>query len=85
MTRINEDMKQADKHLNDLSKCCGLCVCPCDRYAARPARLTTVTQPLSGIFSSAASVCVDVLERSMKLLCLYFEKLAVINVQFLFV
>ncbi|XP_037551060.1 synaptosomal-associated protein 23 isoform X2 [Nematolebias whitei] len=31
MTQINEDMKQADKHLNDLSKCCGLCVCPCDR------------------------------------------------------
>ncbi|XP_076843854.1 synaptosomal-associated protein 23-like isoform X2 [Brachyhypopomus gauderio] len=31
MDKINEDMKQADKNLTDLSKCCGLCVCPCDR------------------------------------------------------
>ncbi|XP_017277093.1 synaptosomal-associated protein 23 isoform X2 [Kryptolebias marmoratus] len=31
MDQINEDMKQADKNLTDLSKCCGLCVCPCDR------------------------------------------------------
>ncbi|KAJ8289628.1 hypothetical protein GJAV_G00003500 [Gymnothorax javanicus] len=31
MDQINEDMKQAEKNLTDLSKCCGLCVCPCDR------------------------------------------------------
>lgn len=31
MDKINEDMRQAEKNLTDLSKCCGLCVCPCDR------------------------------------------------------
>ncbi|KAM6912175.1 synaptosome associated protein 23.1 [Xenentodon cancila] len=31
MDQINQDMRQAEKHLTDLSKCCGLCVCPCDR------------------------------------------------------
>ncbi|KAK3537857.1 hypothetical protein QTP70_019836 [Hemibagrus guttatus] len=31
MDQINQDMRQAEKNLTDLSKCCGLCVCPCDR------------------------------------------------------
>uniref|UniRef100_A0A3B1K2S8 Synaptosomal-associated protein n=1 Tax=Astyanax mexicanus TaxID=7994 RepID=A0A3B1K2S8_ASTMX len=31
MDQINKDMKAAEKNLTDLSKCCGLCVCPCDR------------------------------------------------------
>lgn len=31
MDQINQDMKLAEKNLTDLSKCCGLCVCPCDR------------------------------------------------------
>uniref|UniRef100_A0A3Q3WZE3 Synaptosomal-associated protein n=1 Tax=Mola mola TaxID=94237 RepID=A0A3Q3WZE3_MOLML len=30
MDQINQDMRQAEKNLTDLSKCCGLCVCPCD-------------------------------------------------------
>ncbi|MBN3296094.1 SNP23 protein, partial [Amia calva] len=30
MDQINEDMRLAEKNLTDLSKCCGLCVCPCD-------------------------------------------------------
>ncbi|KAI5609043.1 synaptosomal-associated protein 23 isoform X1, partial [Silurus asotus] len=31
MDYINQDMRQAENNLTDLSKCCGLCVCPCDR------------------------------------------------------
>lgn len=34
MDQINQDMRQAEKNLTDLSKCCGLCVCPCDRYTS---------------------------------------------------
>ncbi|CAK6965959.1 synaptosomal-associated protein 23-like isoform X1 [Scomber scombrus] len=34
MDQINDDMKQAEKNLTDLSKCCGLCVCPCDRVTS---------------------------------------------------
>lgn len=37
MDQINQDMRQAERNLTDLSKCCGLCVCPCDRYAPLPA------------------------------------------------
>ncbi|XP_052010043.1 synaptosomal-associated protein 23-like isoform X2 [Xyrauchen texanus] len=29
--RIKQDMKQAQKNLNELSKCFGLCLCPCNR------------------------------------------------------
>ncbi|KAM4543283.1 synaptosome associated protein 23.1 isoform 2-T2 [Odontesthes bonariensis] len=34
MDKINVDMRQAEKNLTDLSKCCGLCVCPCDRVSS---------------------------------------------------
>uniref|UniRef100_A0A8C2MKQ0 Synaptosomal-associated protein 23 n=1 Tax=Cricetulus griseus TaxID=10029 RepID=A0A8C2MKQ0_CRIGR len=31
MNQINKDMREADKTLTELNKCCGLCVCPCNR------------------------------------------------------
>ncbi|XP_047200832.1 synaptosomal-associated protein 23-like isoform X1 [Girardinichthys multiradiatus] len=34
MDQINQDMREAEKNLTDLSKCCGLCVCPCDRVSS---------------------------------------------------
>uniref|UniRef100_H3DPL2 Synaptosomal-associated protein n=1 Tax=Tetraodon nigroviridis TaxID=99883 RepID=H3DPL2_TETNG len=34
MDQINQDMRQAEKNLTDLSRCCGLCVCPCDRVSS---------------------------------------------------
>ncbi|XP_074515934.1 synaptosome associated protein 23.1 isoform X1 [Sebastes fasciatus] len=34
MDQINQDMRQAEKNLTDLSKCCGLCVCPCSRVSS---------------------------------------------------
>ncbi|XP_008275508.1 synaptosome associated protein 23.1 isoform X2 [Stegastes partitus] len=34
MDQINQDMRTAEKNLTDLSKCCGLCVCPCDRVTS---------------------------------------------------
>lgn len=42
MDQINQDMRQAEKNLTDLSRCCGLCVCPCDRYTPP----VTYTPPL---------------------------------------
>ncbi|XP_075852951.1 synaptosomal-associated protein 23-like [Microcebus murinus] len=30
MDQINKDMREAEKTLTELSKCCGLCVCPCN-------------------------------------------------------
>lgn len=34
LDQINQDMKVAEKNLTNLSKCCGLCVCPCDRVTS---------------------------------------------------
>ncbi|KAL6035822.1 hypothetical protein STEG23_005219 [Scotinomys teguina] len=31
MDQINKDMREAEKTLTELNKCCGICVCPCNR------------------------------------------------------
>ncbi|XP_036874664.1 synaptosomal-associated protein 23 [Manis javanica] len=31
MDQINKDMREAENTLTELNKCCGLCVCPCNR------------------------------------------------------
>lgn len=31
MDKINADMKEAEKNLTGMEKCCGLCVCPCQK------------------------------------------------------
>lgn len=33
LDQINSDMKEAEKNLTDLGKCCGLCAC--DKYVAQ--------------------------------------------------
>ncbi|XP_061896943.1 synaptosomal-associated protein 23-like isoform X1 [Entelurus aequoreus] len=34
MEQINQDMRLAEKNLSDLSKCCGLCICPCSKVTS---------------------------------------------------
>lgn len=31
MDQINADMKEAEKNLTGMEKCCGICVCPCNK------------------------------------------------------
>lgn len=31
MVQINEDMREAEKNLQGMEKCCGLCVLPCKK------------------------------------------------------
>ena len=31
LDRANEDLKEAEKNLEELKKCCGLCICPCSK------------------------------------------------------
>jgi len=31
MDKINADMKEAEKNLEGMEKCCGICVCPCNK------------------------------------------------------
>lgn len=32
MDQINTDMREAEKNLTGMEKCCGLCVLPCQKY-----------------------------------------------------
>lgn len=32
MDKINADMKEAEKNLTGMEKCCGICVCPCQKW-----------------------------------------------------
>lgn len=32
MDQINADMKEAEKNLTGMEKCCGICVLPCNKY-----------------------------------------------------
>ena len=34
MEQINADMREAEKNLTGLEKCCGLCVCPWKKYVS---------------------------------------------------
>uniref|UniRef100_A0A674IIZ7 Synaptosomal-associated protein n=1 Tax=Terrapene triunguis TaxID=2587831 RepID=A0A674IIZ7_9SAUR len=34
LDQINQDMKEAEKNLTDMAKCCGICVCPCNIKAS---------------------------------------------------
>lgn len=34
MDQINQDMKEAEKNLTGLDKCCGLCVCPWNKLVS---------------------------------------------------
>uniref|UniRef100_A0A8C6DA34 Synaptosome associated protein 23 n=1 Tax=Moschus moschiferus TaxID=68415 RepID=A0A8C6DA34_MOSMO len=40
MDQINKDMREAEKTLTELNKCCGLCVCPCSRLTPTKIVLT---------------------------------------------
>nr|XP_050037522.1 synaptosomal-associated protein 25-like isoform X2 [Dermacentor andersoni] len=35
MDKINADMKEAEKNLTGMEKCCGICVCPCQKVLVR--------------------------------------------------
>uniref|UniRef100_A0A673INE5 Synaptosomal-associated protein n=1 Tax=Sinocyclocheilus rhinocerous TaxID=307959 RepID=A0A673INE5_9TELE len=45
MDQIKQDMKQARKNLNELSKCCGLCLCPFNRKPKESKRNMVSSQP----------------------------------------
>jgi len=32
MDQINADMREAEKNLSGMEKCCGICVLPCNKF-----------------------------------------------------
>uniref|UniRef100_A0A8C2A8M5 Synaptosomal-associated protein n=1 Tax=Cyprinus carpio TaxID=7962 RepID=A0A8C2A8M5_CYPCA len=60
MDQINQDMKQAQKNLNELSKCCGLCLCPFNRWNYwRKKQVKTPKESKQNIVSSQPTVVRD--------------------------
>ncbi|XP_015379647.1 PREDICTED: synaptosomal-associated protein 25-like [Diuraphis noxia] len=54
MDQINADMKEAEKNLTGMEKCCGICVVPCNKgkyhksngLALRPTRRNPISNPI---------------------------------------
>ncbi|XP_043918908.1 synaptosomal-associated protein 25-like isoform X2 [Protopterus annectens] len=62
MDQINQDMKEAEKNLTDMAKCCGLCVCPCAKVTndARENEMDENLEQVSSILGNLKSMALDV-------------------------
>ncbi|XP_005987963.1 SNARE_SNAP25N and SNARE_SNAP23C domain-containing protein [Latimeria chalumnae] len=62
MDHINQDMKEAERNLTDMAKCCGLCACPCVKlknFEAGDAYKKVWGNNQDGVVSSQPSRVVD--------------------------
>ncbi|XP_008942140.1 PREDICTED: synaptosomal-associated protein 23 isoform X2 [Merops nubicus] len=61
MDQINKDMREAEKTLTELNKCCGLCVCPCNRITndAREDEMDENLAQVGNILGNLKSMALD--------------------------
>ncbi|XP_030050923.1 synaptosomal-associated protein 25 isoform X2 [Microcaecilia unicolor] len=59
MNHINQDMKEAEKNLKDLGKCCGLFICPCNKFKSSDAYKKTWGNNQDGVVASQPARVVD--------------------------
>ncbi|KAB1262657.1 synaptosomal-associated protein 25 isoform 5-T5 [Lycaon pictus] len=61
MNHINQDMKEAEKNLKDLGKCCGLFICPCNKVTndARENEMDENLEQVSGIIGNLRHMALD--------------------------
>uniref|UniRef100_A0A8C6LYG7 Multifunctional fusion protein n=1 Tax=Nothobranchius furzeri TaxID=105023 RepID=A0A8C6LYG7_NOTFU len=57
MNHINQDMKEAEKNLKDLGKCCGLFICPCNKMKSGASKAWGNNQ--DGVVASQPARVVD--------------------------
>ncbi|XP_037606332.1 synaptosomal-associated protein 25-A isoform X2 [Sebastes umbrosus] len=57
MNHINQDMKEAEKNLKDLGKCCGLFICPCHKMKSGASKAWGNNQ--DGVVASQPARVVD--------------------------
>ncbi|XP_071226796.1 synaptosomal-associated protein 25-A-like isoform X2 [Salvelinus alpinus] len=57
MNHINQDMKEAEKSLKDLGKCCGLIICPCNKMKSGGSKAWVNNQ--DGVVASQPARVVD--------------------------
>ncbi|XP_071996570.1 synaptosomal-associated protein 25 isoform X2 [Engystomops pustulosus] len=59
MNHINQDMKEAEKNLKDLGKCCGLFICPCNKLKSSNAYKNAWGNNQDGVVASQPARVVD--------------------------
>ncbi|XP_035291913.1 synaptosomal-associated protein 25-B isoform X2 [Anguilla rostrata] len=59
MNHINQDMKEAEKNLKDLGKCCGIFVCPCNKLKGSDAYKKAWGNNQDGVVASQPARVVD--------------------------
>ncbi|KAK4304773.1 hypothetical protein Pmani_023286 [Petrolisthes manimaculis] len=59
MDQINSDMKEAEKHLTGMEKCCGLCVLPCNKSSQFKEDESTWKGKEDGVVSSQPQRVMD--------------------------
>ncbi|NP_001083880.1 synaptosome associated protein 25kDa L homeolog [Xenopus laevis] len=59
MNHINQDMKEAEKNLKDLGKCCGLFICPCNKLKSSGAYNKAWGNNQDGVVASQPARVVD--------------------------
>ncbi|XP_060947716.1 synaptosomal-associated protein 25-A isoform X2 [Limanda limanda] len=59
MNHINQDMKEAEKNLKDLGKCCGLFICPCHKKKRSDAPSKAWGNNQDGVVASQPARVVD--------------------------
>nr|pir SNAP-25 protein - chicken [Gallus gallus] len=59
MNHINQDMKEAEKNLKDLGKCCGLFICPCNKLKSSDAYKKAWGNNQDGVVASQPARVVD--------------------------
>ncbi|XP_020370358.1 synaptosomal-associated protein 25 isoform X2 [Stegostoma tigrinum] len=59
MNHINQDMKEAEKTLKDLGKCCGLFICPCNKLKSSDAYKKAWGNNQDGVVASQPARVMD--------------------------
>ncbi|GFS29492.1 synaptosomal-associated protein 25 [Nephila pilipes] len=61
MDKINADMKEAEKNLEGMEKCCGICVCPCNKITndAREEEMEDNMQQVSTMIGNLRNMAID--------------------------
>lgn len=49
MDKINTDMREAEKNLTGMEKCCGICVCPCNKWVSHSHCTLSLSLSLSSL------------------------------------
>lgn len=71
MDQINADMREAEKNLSGMEKCCGICVLPCKKYVYYFSNLSSANLDLSNMIDYAQMTVMKMVNITMEKICEY--------------